>query len=367
MIYIANIRFPTEKAHGIQIAKTCEALLSIGEGVELWVPKRRTPITQAPKAYYGLLSELPVRRFFTLDLVPFGRFGFLAQALTFALSCALALRARKDIIYCRDEAVLWLLSHLTGAAFVWESHDGAWNLFARRAASACKALVVVTEGAKRLYISRGVPERKIYVIRNGIDLAAFSRAESKAAARARLGLASQANVAMYIGRLDGWKGTETLLDAAERLPEDASVVIIGGEPAQVERLRGAHPRVHFLGYRPYSELANNLAAADVLVLPNTAQSGISLDLTSPLKLMAYMAAGKPIVASDIPSVRELIDESSAYLVIPDDAEALSRGIRQALSASEAEVRATEARKRAASLDWSARAAQIRGILRTIHA
>lgn len=367
MIYIANIRFPTEKAHGIQIAKTCEALLALGLPVELWVPRRRTHILVAPEAYYGLARSIPVRRFFTLDLVRFGRLGFLAQALTFAFSCARALRKRKDIIYCRDEAVLWLLSHLTDAAFVWESHDGAWNVLARRAAHRCKALVVVTEGAKALYISRGVPAAKIHVIRNGIDLAAFARPEEKTVSRARLGLAPQARIAMYVGRLDGWKGTGTLFEAAGLLPEGIEVVVIGGEPHQVERLSEQFPSVRFLGYRPYAELANNLAAADLLVLPNTAESGISLDLTSPLKLMAYMAAQRPIVASDIPSVRELLDETSAYLVAPDSAEALAAGMSEALAAPDALMRAERAHERVRALGWGVRAERIRGILEDIHA
>lgn len=79
------------------------------------------------------------------------------------------------------------------------------------------------------------------------------------------------------------------------------------------------------------ELPANQAAADVLVLPNTGTDETSVRFTSPLKLFTYMASGRPIVASDLPSIREVLDEQSAYLVTPDDAQALARGITRALS------------------------------------
>jgi len=62
----------------------------------------------------------------------------------------------------------------------------------------------------------------------------------------------------------------------------------------------------------------------VLVLPNSAQEPISREYTSPLKLFEYMAAGRPIVASDLPSLREVLSHShNAWLVPPDDPAALA--------------------------------------------
>jgi putative flippase GtrA len=180
---------------------------------------------------------------------------------------------------------------------------------------------------------------------------------------------------MYIGRLDGWKGVGTLLEASTFVPE-TQVVVIGGEEAQVEALRAQYPKVQFLGYRSYGELADNQAAADVLVLPNTAKDETSVRFTSPLKLFTYMASGKPIVASDLPSLREVLDEESAYFVAPDDARELARGIKQALGDPNAETKAHHARHKVAHYTWSARARTIlqffnqkesaRGIVRPGH-
>ena len=139
-------------------------------------------------------------------------------------------------------------------------------------------------------------------------------------------------------------------------------VIIGGEHEQVTSLQSKYPRVRFLGFRPYRELADNQAAADVLILPNTGKDEISALFTSPLKLFTYMASGRPIVASDLPSIREVLDESCAYFVPPDDAQALARAIAAALKDSAAQQKAARARELVVSYTWAARAKKILRVL-----
>ena len=73
-----------------------------------------------------------------------------------------------------------------------------------------------------------------------------------------------------------------------------------------------------------------LAAADVLVLPTSAREPIGARFTSPLKLFEYMAAGRPIVASDVPSSREVLTEETAIFVRPDSVSSLAEGISRAL-------------------------------------
>jgi len=160
---------------------------------------------------------------------------------------------------------------------------------------------------------------------------------------------------MYIGRLDGWKGTDTLLEASSHMPHIV-LAMMGGDSAQVVELSHRYPNVRFLGTHPYRELADNMAAADVLVLPNTGKDEISVKFTSPLKLFAYMTSGIPIVASDLPSIREVVDERTAYLVPPDDAVALGEGIERALAGGN--TRTTEALKRVVKYSWKHRAERI---------
>jgi glycosyltransferase involved in cell wall biosynthesis len=97
-------------------------------------------------------------------------------------------------------------------------------------------------------------------------------------------------------------------------------------------------------------------AADVLVLPNISASEDSSYYTSPLKLFQYMAAGRPIVASDLPSLRTILNSDNAYLVSPDDCQALAGGIRDALSNhQESARRAERARVDVNQYTWEKRA------------
>jgi glycosyltransferase involved in cell wall biosynthesis len=362
IIYITNARLPTEWAHGLQIMKTCEALVNAGVALEVWTPARAVHLAQSPFSYYRILSTFPIRRLFTIDVALWGKAGFLIQAFSFAAAARIKLFFEKkpDIIYCRDEAVAALLIFFGTKHVVWESHDGVWNLWARYAARTGQALVVVSNGLKESYTEKGVSKEKIFVIPNGIDLDGFAHPESREASRMRLGLPLDKKVALYVGMLNGWKGTDTLLASVAHLPADTLLAVIGGEGAPlVERLAKQYPSVRFLGYRPQGELPDNLASADVLVLSNTAKNTIAARFTSPLKLFAYMASKKPIVLPDLPSMRELVDEESAYLVPPDSPEALARGIETALADPEgAKKRADAAYERVKEYTWEARAHKI---------
>ncbi len=353
--YIANIRFPTEKAHGAAIAKACEALVRAGEEVTLLVPARKTHINVPALQYYGIKYSFIIRRLTCIDVVSFGKLGFWLQSLTFASSVLAHLKSSPhDIVYGRDELVLTVLALCGVKNIYWESHDGTWNIASRYVARKAQGIVVVSQGLKDFYTDKGVPAENIVAIPNAIDVPAFAHAETREAARSRLGLPQDKTIALYIGRLDGWKGTDTLLEASKLLP-NILVVLIGGEPQHVEKLKTRYPKAVFLGYRPYTELSDNQAAADVLVVPNTAKNDVSVRFTSPLKLIAHMASHRPIVASDLPSIRELVDDTSAVLVEADNPEALAAGIGKALTspyiAEKAYLRATE-------LDWSARAHHI---------
>ena len=357
IFYIANIRFPTEKAHGVQIAKACEAFGKNGVDTTLIIPSRKTDIKELPHEYYGLTSALSIERLFTIDLIPLGKVGFWIESLSFALSAYFRLRKYAfTIMYGRDELVLWVL--LLGGArnIIWESHDGTWNYFSQQIAKRAQRIVVVSKGLKDFYFEKGVPAEKIYYTPNGIDMADFTNPESKETARARLGLPQDKKIALYIGRLDGWKGTDTLLEASVFLPEGVQVVLIGGEKKQVEDLKLKYPNVTFLGFKPYSELPNNQAAGDVLVVPNTGKNLVSTRFTSPLKLIAHMASKRPIVASDLPSIQELVSDASAHLVPADDPKSLAEGIMRALSEPSVAQRAYE---QVEQFDWSKRA---RGII-----
>ena len=357
ILYIANIRMPTEKAHGIQIMKACEAFVTQGHELTLFVPRRKTSIHESPFVYYGIKSEFPIKRIVTLDIVSWGAFCFIIQSIFFAICVRVSL-PKYDVLYGRDEIVLATLALFGVRRIVWESHDGSWNAWARFLSSRMKSLVVVSEGAKQLYIKRGVPKEKILVAPNGIDIDHFKNSETKEVARRRLGLPFDKKIVMYIGRLDGWKGVDTLLDASLLILGDIQFVIIGGEPEQVKNFSVTYPHVTFLGHRPYVELPHNQAAADILIIPNTGKDPI-------LKLFAHMASGRPIIASDLPSIREVAG-NDVFFVSPDNPKKLAETIQDVFKNYEEILNvSSRAFLRVQNFSWDMRARKITEFILTV--
>ena len=328
--YIADIRLPTEKAHGVQIMKTCEAFSLNGVDTELIVPWRFNYLKENPFAYYNIRRKFKITRIPSLDLVWLGRIGFWIHSLSFSLSVLFYLFLKKThIIYSRDEIPLFCLCFFKTRVF-WEAHINRYNYIIKRLLRKCSGIVTITEGLKNFYIKKEVQLNKIIVAPDAIDLDDFNNNHSQIEALKKFRLPSDKKIALYVGRLDGWKGQETVFETSKLLPAEIQIVIMGGETKQVELFKKEYPRIIFLGFRPYRELAENLATADVLLLPNTGKNEISARFTSPLKLFAYMASGNPIVASDLPSIREILNENNSVLVESDDPQALLEGIKKVL-------------------------------------
>ncbi len=366
IVYVANVRIPTYRAHGIQITKMCEEFARLGNTETLVVPAKRHTISGTNDLFevYGLERIFTCRHIPSLDLLSsthrFGRIYFRTDFVSF-LSGLWNMRKeiRDSVIYVRDP-LLALPFWGRGNTIVAEVHEipRRKRLYVHLLKLA-HYIVVLTNPGKQDLISEGVVEDRIIVAADGVDVSQFTPTETKSEARARLELPLNHRIVMYMGRLDGWKGVDTLLEASPLLEVGTKLVIIGGEVREVQELSKRYPHVHFLGNRPYIELKNNQIAADVLILPNTAKHITSARHTSPLKLFSYMVSGVPIVASDLPSLRDIIDESSAEIVTADDVHALAKGIHNTFKHPERGVaRARVALERVHAYTWEKRAKKI---------
>ena len=112
-------------------------------------------------------------------------------------------------------------------------------------------------------------------------------------------------------------------------------VFVGGTDEDIKNFQSSIlsfqlKNIVIAGQKPHSEIPLWQKSADVLVRPNTAKEKISKYYTSPMKLFEYMASGRPIVASDLPSTREILNEANSVLVEPDNPKALAEGIKKVL-------------------------------------
>jgi glycosyltransferase involved in cell wall biosynthesis len=199
---------------------------------------------------------------------------------------------------------------------------------------AADRVVVVSEALRRQVLAAGVAAERVVVNPNAVDPSQFRPDDGGADVRQRLGLGSTVVVG-FSGTFGVWHGIPTL---AEVVPMVAATrpsvrwLLIGDGPLRklvddaVDR-HGLKRRVCRTGLVPHAEVPRYLAACDVLVSPHGKQADGGEFFGSPTKLFEYMAAGRPIVASRVGQIADvLVDNDSALLVPPDDPRALCRAI-----------------------------------------
>jgi glycosyltransferase involved in cell wall biosynthesis len=383
----ADIRFPLERANGVQIVKTAAALARAGTPTTLLVRRSDPRDTAEILAAYGLRPHpcLTVRRLAVLHrrgsfLLP--RASFLLRALVHAQD---ALR-RGGLVFTRDLQLADLLVRLPRRhAVVFEAHAVEAVMYAERAAlygTAAAAdprkarrlarrearvwrraggFVATTAGIRDSFRDAHGPRARERVVPNGCDVAQDRRFPGLAPDRpARV---------VYAGQLYPWKGVDVLVDAMAQVPE-ARLVILGGLEGEKDLARvrarvaekGLAARTEMPGTLPQARVAAELARAAVVAVPFL-QTAMTERHTSPLKAFEAMAAGRPIVASALPSTREFLrDGHDALLVPPGDAGALAAALRRLVAdAALAERLARNAWDEAAAFSWEARARALRAL------
>jgi glycosyltransferase involved in cell wall biosynthesis len=221
-------------------------------------------------------------------------------------------------------------------------------------------------GIDRLYPSL-LNHVDVRVAPDGVDLERFQAAEPIAVVRQRLGLDSSATIAGYAGHLYPGRGIDLILELARRLPE-VRFLIVGGEPQDVAHYTefaatAGLENVALTGHVANSRLPDYLAACDMLLMPyqrrvQTSGGDDTASWMSPLKMFEYMAAERLIIASDLPALREVLDDSMSCLCDPEDADAWTAAIGRATRNAEWRCQAARnARKAVEKYTWRARVRQ----------
>ncbi len=367
LVYIANLRLPTEKAYGIQIAKMCEAFTGQNIKVELTAPFRFNRIKEDFFKYYGIKNNFSFHRIPSPDFYLPGDLDKLAFGLKSFISAlilvAKALKGKADIYYFRDELPAFLASFLIdGSIITFEAHkfSGRKLFFYRRFRKSGIRLIVITKSLADKFLKIGFNQSRVLVASDGVDLDEFDIETSRENARLKLGLPLDKKIVVYTGHLFDWKGAGILAETALLLPE-VFFVFVGGTDHNIiefKRKFGEVNNIHIVGHKPHREIPIYLKAADVLVLPNQSGEAISELYTSPLKLFEYMASGRPIVASNLPSIREILNENNSLLV-KSNPNSLAVSIKEILQDQTlAQKISAQALKDVQGYTWSNRAQKI---------
>lgn len=366
IIYIANIRLPTEKAHGIQIMKMCEAFSEQGTSVELIVPRRLNNLKEDAFLYYSVDNIFKIKKLPNIDLVRFGKWGFLLQTLSFAEVATWFIfwkkvRGDKRIIYTREELVAFYLSNL-GINVVWEAHTGKNNFIIRSLVRRGVKIVGISKGVVDFYKNLGAQEKNLLVAHDGVDIDQFDVSVFRKDARDKLALPLDKKLVLYTGHLYSWKGAHILAEAAKRFGDETQFIFVGGTDKDIEKFKesfGSVMNIRILGRVPHSEIPIYLKSADLLVIPNSGKEDISRYYTSPLKLFEYMASGVPIIASDLPSIREILNGENSYLFVSDKVDDLADKINEVFADDvHRNIKAENAKQDVKKYTWEKRAKKI---------
>lgn len=353
LIYLANIRLPTEKAHGLQIVQNCEAFAANGAQVSLWTARRvNTPELRGVSdvwAHYGVQRNFALRRLPCLDLLTLvpervdrlAQILFLVQLITFTLSAFIAaLFTRADAYYSRDPLVLLALSLIKPRrTLAYEAHSLAGGrggrLMQRLVTRRVGHVFATTRRLADDLIALGADPSRTYVAHDGVRRERFEGIPDRDTARELVGWERDAFVVGYVGRLQTMamdKGVGVLVEALARV-DGASIALVGGPDDLAEAFKRRwielgqdERRFLYAGQVAPERVPVYLSAFDVCAMPFPWTSHFAYH-ASPIKLFEYMASRRAVVASDLPSVREVVtDGESALLVPPGDVDALAAAI-----------------------------------------
>jgi glycosyltransferase involved in cell wall biosynthesis len=356
LLYVAYpMRLDLTAANAIQTYSTVRELQKVLPGTVLVVPRwlrepsafERLGALHIPRPAVNKLSRF----------VPWAGWSYIERTL-YSFMLVVLLIARRlvgrgfRVLYVRDAVCAsWLavFSAFHGARLVYEVHDlesahpskaSRWptTLWSRalpwidRAAlrGSCR-VVSLTEAFRTWAVRHNIRSScEIAVIPDAYDPDLYYPV-SAAGARRDLGLPEYVYIVGYSGLTFAYRRLDLLVEAfrcvAAEDPE-ARLLLVGGRPDEVDALRsqarqlGIERQVILTGQLPQVEAARYVAAADVLVIPDTV-TGLT---ASPLKLFEYMASGRPVVCKDIPALREIADENSAMFFRPGDSGEFGRAL-----------------------------------------
>ena len=369
IIYVENVRIPSERAHAYQIVQTCAWLARFGASVELVNPDRAGGVDVF--AHFGIEknifthTQLPVLDALAWKWLSWKAGAYAIQRWSFVRALRRWSRTQTaDIWFTRDTAMVDALKG-QGRRIVLELHDrpdhqpDRWE----RVKKEVVGFVVITHGLKDVLVGLGIAPERVVVSPDGFDPKDFAITSDRAAAKQSLGLPIDAPTAFYAGGFYPWKGVDAVVSAWKTVPQDIHLVLIGGPEADRKRIESLIPNerrasIHVFPYRPHAEAIQLMAAGEIGLLPTSEKEEIGRSFTSPIKQFEYLAAGLPVLASDVPSSHEVLTERVARFFRPDGSDfaaVLERMMRDRAWLADASA---EAKRVVQGFTWEARSRSI---------
>jgi glycosyltransferase involved in cell wall biosynthesis len=360
IVVVSSAQVPSITANSIQVMKVCQAFVQVGHDVTLLVPGSRTYPTSELQKNYGLTT------FFKVEWIPVrNRRLFPWKAVRRARTLG------ADLLYAWPVQSA-VLARLAGIPSMLEMHDLPGGSFG----PLWYRLFVTIPGKKRLLPITAalnnaleekygrLPNGQVVISPDGVDLERYGSLPASKAARRELGLPEKPTV-LCTGHLYAGRGADLFLKLAEEIPQ-AGFVWVGGRPEDVEywssqAAGNALKNVTFTGFITNDRIPHYQAAADVLLMPYGltiagSSGGNIAAYYSPMKMFEYLASGRAILTSDLPVLREVLDETTAAFALPGDTESWREALGKLLKDDKKrQVLGQNARLAAEKYTWTRRA------------
>jgi len=332
LLYLTCNQFPSRMANSQQILNTSRGLNKLlNKDFLLIVARAPEPLGGVNYKEVGF-NKKGLRTFYYL----FWTFKFFLKNIN-----------KKDynVVYCRDSNLLLILSFLKiffHYKIAFEYHRFEKTRKEKFIIKHADCFIVITNYFKELLIKKfNISKEKIVVVPDAVDLKIFEAVNnSMLDIRRELNLPLNKKLIGFIGRFKTKgeeKGIKTMIESLKFL-EDLNVMMcfVGGIDDEIEEYQemankySFEKKCIFIKYQTAERVPLYAKAMDILVMPFPWTEHYAYYI-SPMKLFEYMAARKPIVASDLPSIREILNNNNAILIKPDDPKALAEVINKVLT------------------------------------
>jgi glycosyltransferase involved in cell wall biosynthesis len=266
------------------------------------------------------LTDRGTNREFSYDFIyqRYSRFNWTGVALTMLTGRPLALEFNGSEVWVSRQ---------------WDPIGQLWLLkrFERLSLRAADLIFVVSEVERRNLIDAGMTPEKIVVNPNGVDTDRFRPGCGGRELRRALGIDAN-TVVGFVGTFGPWHGAPVLAEAARLVTSNAHFLFVGDgdQRAQTESIaKTSSVSVTFTGRVSHADVPAYLDACDILVSPHVPATDGSEFFGSPTKLFEYLSMAKPVIASRLGQIADVIrDQENGLLVEPGDASALAHAIEK---------------------------------------
>ena len=307
LIYFSNSKLFSRKANSIQVVKMCNALKN---KFDVTLCAYSNKYFNDINKFYGVDSNFLIENYY------FEKFKYLRIFNPLIILLRKKSQRKNIIVFSRNRFGAFF-SVILKFDFFYEIHNKPNNKINSLIESFilksiyCKKIIFISEALKKMYVDSKLYNfdlKKSAVLHDGADFRKKPKTNSK---KVEIG---------YVGHLYKGRGIDLIVELAKRF-SSYNFNIVGGEENDIKRIKKiASKNIILHGFIPPGEVNNTRDKFDILLMPykpGLSNEGSSIDTSrwmSPLKLFEYMSSGKAIISTDLPVIREVLNENNSILV-----------------------------------------------------